>query len=133
MNRKLYGLPAPSGQHQGRTVSGRRFVFAGVSAIAATFAFGTGTASAMTVCGSANGWSVGVSDLASCGFAFNVARGVNPNYFRSGAQLPITAYSPATGLSYTAICRDARQQSGYGVAYECSIATVVGGVVFLWQ
>jgi hypothetical protein len=106
---------------------------AGVLAIAAVLGFGAGTALAMTVCGSANGWSVGVSESASCGFAFNIARGVNPNYFRSGAQLPVTAYSPATGLSYTAICRDARQQSGYGVACECSIASVVGGVVLLWQ
>ncbi len=101
-------------------------------ATAAALSFGAGTASAMEVCGTANGWSVGVVQ-ASCGFAYNIARGVNPNYFRGGVELPITALSPATGQMYTAICRDARQQSGYAVAYECSIRSQIGGVVYLWQ
>lgn len=103
-----------------------------VAAIAAAMSVGAGTASAMEVCGTANSWNVGVVQ-ASCGFAYNIARGVNPNYFRGGVELPITAFSPATGQMYTAICRDARQQSGYAVAYECSIQSQRGGVVYLWQ
>ena len=107
-------------------------VIVGATAVATAVSFGAGTASAMTVCGSANGWNVGVVGAATCGFAFNVARGVNPSYPSTRAT-SVDAFSPATGLSYSLTCQDARQQSGYAVAYECDLLTAAGGIVYLWQ
>jgi len=85
----------------------------------------------MDVCGSANGWNAGVSDVVTCGFALNVAQGLSPSYRGSAAR--VVAYSPANGLQYAVVCHDARQQSGYSAAYECSVLSARGGAVYLWQ
>jgi hypothetical protein len=70
---------------------------------AAVLGLGAGTASAAGQCGSTNGWGgVNVAGSASCGFALNVARGLSPSF--SGSSTTLTAYSPATGLTYNVNC-----------------------------
>lgn len=104
---------------------------AGLIALVAAVGLGAGTASAFDNCGIANGWNVGISDVVTCGFAFNVARGVNPS--SRGGEIAVTAYSPTTGANYSVTCHDARQQSTYAAAYECSIWSPRGGAVYLFQ
>jgi hypothetical protein len=104
-------------------------VLAGVSASVFS-APAVGTAVPDYPCGSANGWNTAANG-ATCGFAFNVARGVNP--YSRGGELTVMAYSPATGANYSVVCRDATQRSEYSNAYECSILSQRGGVVYLWQ
>jgi hypothetical protein len=92
---------------------------------------GAGTASAFDNCGGVNGWGVGISDTVTCGFAFNVARALNPS--SRGGEAMVTAYSPTTGANYSVTCRNETLKSTFSVAYACSIASPRGGVVYLFQ
>lgn len=104
---------------------------AGFLAAASAMSLGAGTASAFYNCGEANGWGVGVSDTVTCGFAFNVAQGLNPS--SRGGEAAFTAYSPATGTSYSVTCHNETQKSTFAVAYGCSIWSPRGGAVYLFQ
>lgn len=53
-------------------------------------------------CGTVNGWAVEVAGLATCDFAFNVARGLSPTF--SGNSTTFSAYSPVTHLTYSVNC-----------------------------
>ena len=94
------------------------------------FTTGVGTAVPDYPCGAANGWNVAANG-GTCSFAFNVARLISPS--SRGGALSVTAYSPATGASYSVSCSDATQRSEYANAYECSILSQRGGVIYLWQ
>lgn len=108
-----------------------RVVTAGFLAAASMITLGAGTASAFYNCGEANGWGVGISDTVTCGFAFNVARGLNPS--SRGGEATFTAYSPTTGASYSVTCHDETRKSTFSVAFECTVWSARGGAVFLFQ
>jgi hypothetical protein len=105
-------------------------IAAAVVAAASVLSSGVATAIPDNPCGSANGWNVAAYG-ATCSFAFNVANQVRPSSV--GGQGTVTAYSPATGTNYSVTCHDARGQSEYAVAYECTILSQRGGVIYLWQ
>ena len=108
-----------------------KYVIAALAgATASMFSSGVGTAVPDYPCGAANGWNVAAYG-GTCSFAFNVARRVSPS--SGGGALTVTAYSPATGANYSVECRDATQRSEYSNAYECSILSQRGGVIYLWQ
>ncbi len=104
---------------------------AGLLAVVSAMSLGAGTASAFETCGEANGWNVGVSDTVTCGFAFNVARGLNPS--SRGGEATITAYSPTTGAAYPVTCHDTTAKSTFSVAYECTVWGPRGGAVYLFH
>lgn len=110
-----------------------KYAVAAVStaSIASVIGLGAGTASAMDGCGTANGWNVGVSDTVTCGFAFNVAHGLNPS--SPGGEATFTAYSPTTGAIHPVTCHNETRKSTYAVAYGCSIWSPRGGAVYLFQ
>ena len=108
-----------------------KYAIAALTGVAACMlSVGVATAVPDNPCGAANGWNVAASG-GTCSFAFNVARQVSPS--SRGGALNVTAYSPATGGNYSVTCRDATQRSEYSNAYECSILSQRGGVIYLWQ
>ena len=109
----------------------RTFAAAGFVAVVSTMSLGAGTASAFYNCGEANGWNVGVSDTVTCGFAFNVAQGLNPS--SRGGEAAFTAYSPTTGASYSVTCHNETTKATFTVAYGCTVWSPRGGVVYLFQ
>lgn len=80
-------------------------------------------------CGGANGWNTGVVGAASCPFALNVARAIDPNWVSRNFYVKVS--SPVTGLDYTIDCHDMTSASGQSRAYECGVAG--NGIVYLWQ
>lgn len=109
----------------------RKFAIAAL-VVGAAFVFNPAVGMAVPdfPCGVTAGWNVAAYG-ATCDFAFNVARSVSPS--SRGGVLTVTAYSPVTGQNYSVTCHDATQQSSYSNAYECSISSQRGGVVYLWQ
>lgn len=80
-------------------------------------------------CGGANGWSTGVYGAASCPFALNVARAIDPSWVSN--RFFVQVFSPVTGKNYTITCWDMSIASVQSRAYECSVAN--NGTVYLWQ
>lgn len=89
---------------------------------------GAATALPAIRCGAANGWGTGVVGAASCPFALNVARAIDPSWVSS--QFYIQVFSPVTGSNHHVTCHDATAASGEARAYECIVRD---GVVYLWQ
>ena len=84
---------------------------AGAAAAASmSLTFGAAPAAAeVRQCGGTNGWGgVNAAGSASCGFALNVGRSLSPSF--AGSSTSVTAYSPATGLTYSVNCWRKYQQ-----------------------
>lgn len=114
----------------------RMFIPASAVALVGTAScvLGAGVATALPDirCGAANGWNTGVVGAASCSFALNIAQVIDPNS-RIGGHFYVQAFSPVTGLSYSVGCSDASRLAVQQLAYECSVESQRGGIVYLWH